>query len=351
MQKRIIALTDYKGHFGSKHFAKPYRSGMDLSLLADELEKRGYKVDFLPFHEVSLKPASSWNGKTVIYTSSEDPNLNYKSYIEDIALWLERAGAIILPPWTHLRANNNKVFMELMLKDFSLQKGKILPSYLFGSVAELNQVIDAIPQPSVIKGAAGSMGKHVMLAHNEKQLLNAARKISGSSGIRLRLKEWLRQIKHKGYKPDSLYRTKFIVQEFVPNLKNDWKVYVMGDALYIFNRPIFKSRSFRASGGGYDNYRYGLEADAPDGLFDFAFKIFRLLDVPMVSLDIGYDEHNKEFMLFEFQSLYFGTAGMLPYYSKHYFKYQNGGWETIENNRPIEETYSDALCQYLNNKQ
>lgn len=40
----IIALCDYKGIFGSKYFAKPYRSGMDKDILAKEFSKYGYKI-------------------------------------------------------------------------------------------------------------------------------------------------------------------------------------------------------------------------------------------------------------------------------------------------------------------
>jgi len=44
--KKIIALTDYKNIFSSKHNANPYRNGMDKKLLEKYFKENGYKIIF-----------------------------------------------------------------------------------------------------------------------------------------------------------------------------------------------------------------------------------------------------------------------------------------------------------------
>lgn len=48
---------------------------------------------------------------SILNTSSEDNGYHYKDYIEDIILGLYLQGAILLPEYKYLRANNNKVYM------------------------------------------------------------------------------------------------------------------------------------------------------------------------------------------------------------------------------------------------
>ena len=87
---KLFLLTDYKGRFGSKHDDFPYRSGMDLQLLKSAFMDAGYEIEYVPFSKVN--PADEcWKGNAVLYTSSEDPGLIYKQYIEDIVLSLSNA--------------------------------------------------------------------------------------------------------------------------------------------------------------------------------------------------------------------------------------------------------------------
>jgi len=46
-----------------------------------------------------------------------------------------------------------------------------------------------------------------------------------------------------------LHRSKFIVQEFIPDLSNDWKVLVFWDKYYVLRRKN-RPNDFRASGSG-----------------------------------------------------------------------------------------------------
>jgi len=341
----LLILTDYKGHFGSRYDAVPYRSGFDKTRLKNYFAESGFSVIFKPFHEVDF--TGEPEAKFCIYTSQEDIGLYYKNFIEDIVLGLEQKGVKMIPGYDFLRANNNKTYMEI-LRDRLLSDIKpSLKTIYFGAVEELEEQIQNITFPVVIKGSAGSMGKNVYLAHNRQELEKMAKKVASSSGYREKLKEMARAWKHPGYKKESCYRKKFILQEFIPDLQNDWKVYVYGDKYYIFYRPVFKHRGFRASGGGYDNYFYDYNAHIPEGIFDYAKSIFEKLNVPNASLDICLN--GSDFQLLEFQCVYFGTAGILKKYSSSFFELENGKWVDHPNEGDIEKVYVESIARFISN--
>lgn len=342
---KIFILTDYKGRFGSKHGDIPYRSGMDLQLLKSAFGKADYEVQYISFTHVTPGDGS-WAGRVVLYTSSEDPGLVYKDYIEDVVLALSCAGAEVIPRFEFLRANNNKVFMELLrgLLPESL-KGNLVSSH-FGCMEEIAATGNDIEFPVVVKGYCGSMGKKVFMAKDNGELMGIIkRKIVSQSTLKLRIKEYLRQIKHRGYQRDSFYRGRFITQKFIPGLKNDWKVYFFGEKAFVFYRPVFPHRLFLASGGGYDNYRYGTDAGVPEGMLDFGWTIFRELRVPNISMDIAWD--GDHFYLLEFQCVYFGTAGILKKYSKTCFLKEDAGWRISDNEGSVEQVYADSIAWFL----
>jgi glutathione synthase/RimK-type ligase-like ATP-grasp enzyme len=343
MSKYLLALTDYKGRFGSKHFDSPYRSGMDQSKLKNYFQEHGIEIRFQKLHQIN--PADfTGGGQNIVYTSSEDFGYYYKSFIEDIILSLELIGCNMVPGYKYLRANNNKVFMELL-------RQLLLPSFAidtkwFGSIKEIEGNLGGFKYPLVLKSASGASGKGVFLIKNESRLLEGIKKISEKTQLKVRVKDHLRSYKHKGYIKEPEFRTKFIVQSLIPNLSCDWKVYIFGERLYIFKRPIQKGRDIRASGGGYDNYYYGLDAKAPEGLFSFANEVYNTLQVPHISLDIAYD--GNEFYLIEFQILYFGTAG-IPY-SEGYFIQKDQDWQYVEERLEIEKVYADSIRHFLSSK-
>ncbi len=338
----ITALIDYKTKFGSKHFDTPYRSGMDKELLSRYFKELNYHIEYQYLHQVDLD-AHTYAGKHIIYTSSEDVGYQYKSYIEDVIYALELAGANVIPAYKHLKANNNKVFMELMRKYLQLTNN--IDAQVFGSMKDLLMNLNRISYPVVFKTSGGASGTGVSLIKSEKELISKVKKVS-QRHYQTDLRDYGRSLKHKGYIRESLYRQKFILQQFIPDLKNDWKVYIFGEKLYIFNRPLLKGRGIKASGGGYDNYFYGLQANAPEGLFDYAMDIYAQMDVPHLSIDIAFD--GQEFYLIEFQSLYFGTAG-IPY-SDGYFTKKEDSWEFICQKLTIEKVYADSIITYLNTK-
>ena len=344
--KEIILLKDYLNRFGSKHDDYPYRSGMDKEKLKQYFDQFELKAIFLSFDEINFRK-SDFVGYPVVYTSQEDLNYKYKSYIEDVVYGLELSGAKVIPAFKYLKANNNKIFMEIIRDQLNIPEIKNIRSYHFGTLEDAMSKVESLDSPLVVKGAEGAMSKNVKLATNKKELYKALKQIAATKNIKYEFKDYLRQKKHKGYRRESKFRNKFIIQNYVPHLSHDWKIYVFGDHFFIFKRPVVNKNSFKASGGGYDNYYYGKDAELPSGIFDFAQKIFREMDTPFVSLDVAYDYKTHEFFLLEFQLIYFGTAGILKKYSNEYFYKGKNKWVAIENHGDIEYEYAYAVNHYL----
>jgi hypothetical protein len=341
---KLLALTDYKGRFGSKHFDHPYRSGMDKEKLQAAFRTYGVELFFMPMSSVWQKITRET--KFFIYTSIEDDGYLYKSYLEDIVFGLAQKGYVPIPGIAHLRANNNKGMMEFLRQATGDERINTINTQFFGTIEELKNEMPAFSYPVVIKKAAGASGRGVYKASNPEELLKAAQLVSSSKSLLLDLKDWLRSKRHKGYQLDSRFRNKFITQNFIPDLKNDWKVYWFNGELYVFYRPIFAHRDFIASGGGYDNYVYGEEAYKPEGFFEFVTHVMSFFQVPHASMDIAFD--GKQFHLLEIQFVYFGTAG-IPY-SKGYYKRVNDAWEFVHDKREIEEVYAKSVATFLKNE-
>jgi glutathione synthase/RimK-type ligase-like ATP-grasp enzyme len=341
--KKIYLLTDYNGRFGSKANSIPYRSGMDQKLLTFYFNKQDFEPIFLNFSKVhDLKELKDI---LILYTSTEDYGYYYKSFIEDVVLYLQNKGAKIIPRYEFLRANNNKSFMELFRTTFnSLIINNIL-SWSFGSLEELKDNITKFRFPIVIKEAAGAMSKGVYLARDQKELLKIVKKISLTSSWAHDLKDFLRPLRHLQYKRQSVYRKKYIIQEFIPKLKNDWKVLVFYDNIFVLERGI-KENDFRASGSKY-NYFAGSKTEFPEGFLNYALSARNELNVPNVSLDIIYDGLN--FKLIEFQAIYFGTSTIDM--SDIYYQKINNGWEKTEIsvNDNVEGFYVDSVLRYVKN--
>lgn len=343
MNKKIIALIDYKNRFGSKHYDQPYRSGMDKTLLTSLFKENGYEIQFEYFHQVDLRNVEKYKDTIVLYTSSEDIGYHYKSYIEDVVFGLEAIGALLIPDYRHLRANNNKVFMEFF-KTIVLQE-HLFYSKHFGSLKDLKLDIDTLKFPAVLKTAEGASGTGVFLVNNKKQLIKRVKKLKNYNHLKEDIKDFLRCYLHKGYQTESKYRNKFIIQPFLPNLKNDWKVLVYGEKYFVLNRGVRKN-DFRAS-GSKTNYKTDLDAEMPTGLLDYVKHIQEKFSVPQISLDIIYYE--DAFYLIEFQTVYFGTSTINM--SKNYFYNENNEWKTHKIDQSLEQIYTESIIHFLTNNE
>lgn len=333
---KIIALTDYNRRFGSKYFDNPYRSGMDKELLKKYFNNENYDIEFRMIDDRNIFNKNS-NDCFVIYTSSEDPGYYYKSYIEDIVLAYELAGAKVIPPYIYLRANNNKVFMDLLQKKY-LDSLTNIETHILGTLEDLLQIIDLVEYPQVFKVASGAKSRGVFLAECRSELICLVKKYNSTGKLAFRLKEYARPFKHNGYARESFYRNKFIIQKLIPGLLNDWKVLIFGKKYYVLKR-LNRKNDFRASGGG----RLIYETELPVGFLDYAESIFNKFDVPHASFDIGYAQN--KYYLFESQFVYFGTYTLEK--SNFYFEKIDDTWQLKKEKSELEKVYVESIINKI----
>jgi len=136
MSMKMYFLVDYKNNFGSKFSATPYRSGLDKELLRREFQHRGIDIEFLQFCDVDLR-GMSFRNEYIMYSSSEDVEYYYKSYIEDVCYALYLQGAFLIPDYKFLKAHSNKVFMEMLRDILDVDGVKNIRSRGYGTLEEL----------------------------------------------------------------------------------------------------------------------------------------------------------------------------------------------------------------------
>lgn len=333
----IIVITNEKGEFYSSviYRKKTGKLSIDTEKLLKYGKESGLNIIFKTFADIDFSNFDL-KDKIVLYTSSEDPNLYYKGYIHDVIKGIELMGGILVPRLELFEAHHNKVFMEI-LRDILLKDVNTgIHTRHFGTYESYLQKIDEIPVPSVIKTAFGAGSKGVALIKTEEEKFSKPKKMSRFFTAKELAKEYLGK-----YSPFSIYRNKFVIQNFVENLNGDFKVLVYGDKYYAISRAN-RENDFRASGGG----KLDFSPQLPDRIFDFAKEVYDALDTPYASLDIAYD--GKRFYLIEFQCMHFGTVTLensLRYYTK-----KDNKWETVEGGSILEEVFVEALCKYLNKK-
>ena len=344
MKKDIFLLLNYKGSFGNKYKSVPLASGFNKEIISEEFSKAGFEVHYLYPSEIDLR--TDVKGKIFLYTSMEDEGCLYKEYTDDVLYALSLKGAILVPGMQFAKAHHNKVFMEMLRDIADIPEIKSISSRHFGAYEEFEKSFDHTLDDNnwVLKSAAGASSLGVRLSHNKKELQKCVKELSASpTALKLRLKEFGRRKKYKGYQMNSEYRNKIVIQNFIEGLGNDWKVLVFGDKYFVFRRPNRKN-DFRASGSGKPKYKFGLHAEAPKGMFDFAQRIYEGFNVPMISLDIAYKD--GQFHLIEMQFVAFGNSG--HYYSKEYFYKEGNSWKTAPNAETIEKIYVDSMVDYIN---
>jgi hypothetical protein len=333
----IYLLVDYKGHFGTKHGAAPYRSGLAKEKLSSHFARRGYRAVFVNFCDVDFRD-QRFKRRFVLYSSSEDRGLHYRSFIEDVVLGLEIGGALVIPTFKFLRAHHNKVFMEILLSQIHASGMASLPSHCYGTLEDFEGRIESAPLPGVVKPAAGSMSAGLRLGRSRAELRKAAAAASSTRSLGAEIWDFGRMLRRKGYVRESRHRGKFVVQRYLPGLENDWKVLVYGNNYYALFRKV-READFRASGSG----RFQFIRDIPEGLLDFASLVRKQFNVPQLSLDIGWD--GAKFHLFEFQALHFGTLTVEQ--SPFHFVDGEGGWQRVEGSSEVEEEFARSIVDHI----
>lgn len=338
--RKIILLTDYQGRFSSKMPTVPYMSGMDKDLLKNEFIKRGCTVEYLNYPDLDFRNGD-YKKAFVLYTSSEDDDLFYKSYIEDIIFGLELQGAYTIPSFKYLKAHHNKVFMEILRDQSNLQKIKNIKSLYFGTFEDLSNYKGLLEFPGVFKSAQGSTSTGVRKINSKREAAKYAKHFSRTRNIKYELWDLGRSFKYKAYKRESLFRRKFVLQNFIMNLDKDWKVLIFGNKYFILERRV-RENDFRASGSGL----FRFTANIPDGILDYAKEFYESENVPFLSMDIGFD--GNSFYLMEFQALYFGTVTLQK--SPFYFENEDIKWNIVHETSVLENVFAEAVVNYINTK-
>lgn len=340
MNRDIILLLDYRDQF---YFSTRYRGA---SVDVERLKKNfsNHDINLIPkhFYEIDLR-VENYKGKWVLYQSSEDPGLSYKDYIEDVLIGLEMQGARLIPDFRYFRAHHNKVFMEILRDVLGIREIQNIKSKAFGTYEEFirSYYVDS-NDTFVIKPGSGtrSRGVGLLKTYSDKKVLPY--KVSRSFTLD-NFKLFLSKIKTgKPFTPMSNNRKKFIIQDFIQELDGDFRVLVYGKKYYVVFRKNRKNH-FTASGSGNLDF----DAELPNGLLDYARIVYKKLNTPYVSLDIGCK--NGEFFLFEFQCLCLGQYTLEK--SKFYYTQSlNGGWGKVQEMPDLEREIAVTVSDYINEK-
>lgn len=297
--KRIFLVTNYNGHMPQLTHET---NSLDLVLLTKLLEKE-FLVQVITLDalaESMLNNSVNYRGSFFFFASSQIES--YKMAILDVAFEVKALGGILLPKFEFYLSHENKFHQELYKnrKQVSTPKATLITN---------SNNIPPVNVPAVVKGYAGFGSRGVTLVKNAKQLNRTVLSNLKSYVIdKLDLMEILKSFIKSKFKYPGLYPSKtgrVVVQDFMPNLKHDWKVLVFGNDVFALKRYV-KKNDFRASGSGF----FDFDERPSDELIKFAVDTRCKLDTPFVSLDIA-ELEEKKFNIIEYQSVHFGLITAL----------------------------------------
>lgn len=338
---KIIILKDYRGAFYSRTSNRYTICSFDLEYLVSCFSKHGWQVEVLEFSEASgLSTAFP-----ILLTSSEDSFNIYKNFIETFALGLESTGAVVVPRYEYLKAHHNKIAMEQIRYRIFPEQALKLNSAFFGCYEELRlERLKSEKWPKVFKTAFGAGSAGVCLVSDYFELDRLAKKMSRTWIWPEFIYELVRRVKRKDYVPRSLNRKSFLVQDFIPGLKCDYKVLVYGRQYYVIKR-MNRKNDFRASGSGIFSFDE-LPQDELFKILGFARECFIKLANPVLSMDIALAQDGP--ILLEFQAVCFGP--LTAEKSKRHYTYEKGIWLKNEEPCDLEAVFANAIVDYFESR-
>lgn len=338
-RRDLLLLVDYKDEYFPPH--KGTSTITDLDRLGRCFAELGYDLTVKRFADVDFR-TQDHDGRPVLYQSAQDPDLNYKSYLEDVLLGLKMQGAVLIPRFHLFRAHHNKAFLEILRDLNPVEEVRSLRSRVYGSYSEFDRDADSLTYPAVIKPSAGDSGRGVALVRTPRQARMHALRASLALDRRELWRNAYRRTFMKGWRPDSFAKRKFIVQEFVPGLDHDWKVIVFGPKYFVTTRPT-RSSDFRASGSRAPR---SYPTKLPDGLLDFLEKVFTAFHAPFASIDVMHD--GQRFYLGEIQFVRFGTGAVIR--TPQHFRRVDGRWTCIPGRSEWEPELALCIAHHLENR-
>jgi glutathione synthase/RimK-type ligase-like ATP-grasp enzyme len=329
---KITILTNSCGSIPQKLHET---EGLDLEYFAQALQGLDVTCEVLPFHRfINRAPLGTAYDQVFLAASSQ--YTEYKAYIDDVLLCIERGGGRLVPSLEIFRCHDNKFYQEIVKQKLGIRSPR---SWLVGSVEECESVLGDAPFPLVAKKSSGFASSGVALV---RSLGEACSYVKGvGEPIIPRRKNLLARKKqvdlYRGKLPLCVGRVVF--QEFIDQAAHDWKVLVFGSRYFTIKR-FTRPDDFRASGSGLMD----IAAPCPPQVLDFAQECYRKLNMPWASLDII--ESGGEPSLIEFQGVHFGLYALMKSES-HYTKGESG-WQMVKNGpEPTEFYFCDALLTHL----
>lgn len=337
--QNIFLFTDYRGQFYSS--AKHRGVAVDLPKLKKEFTKNGFNLIIKPLSEIDFR-TQNYKDEWVLYQSSEDPGLFYRSYIEDILLGLYAQGAKLIPAFEYFKAHHNKHFMEILRDTCDIPEIQNIQAKRYGTFEDYCGDLKNLEKGAfVLKASGTSKSKEVFLLETPEEKVKLPKLTSRTFST----KNWTYFLEGlrtgKKLLPISNNRGKFILQPFIGEIKGDYRVVVYGEKFYVLyreNRP----NDFRASG----SMRFKYDIELPVGLLDYAKKIFSGFNTPYIALDIGVK--GNDFFLFEFQFLSFGQYTLEK--SSFFYLFNGDKWTKVFEQPNLEREISASVSIFIKRK-
>lgn len=322
---------------------------MDADRIQSVLEAHGFIVERRVLHEL-VNATCSPTHATIFYAFSQKPNR--RRYICDLIRHLDDGTNVLIPSYDLLLCHENKGFQELYKRRIGLPG---LTTYYFSSKEELDR--HDVRYPVVFKTLEGSNARGVFLAESRAEVERLIGRTTRQSLLTrldlVRRKHFRRRKTFKEY-PDYSneadywqYRDyvrnegNFLLQEFVPHLRCDYRVLVLFDKYYVTKRHIPEG-DFRASGAK----RFDFDFEPEPSLLDYARNVYGRFDEPFLSMDIGAAPDG--YHLFEFQALHFGLNVFVK--GRGYYVRQGQDWVFVEARPDIETEIATALAKYVSSR-
>jgi|GEM_PF-183544 len=339
-KQRILLLTDYRGMFYSS--TKARGSSVDLGRLKSHFHENNVDLEIRPFSAIDFR-SQNYKDLWVLYQSSEDPGLHYKSYLDDIVLGLFTQGAKLIPSFQQFRSHHNKHFLEIFRDLQDIPEIKNIESRRYGTYEDYaNDLKNVGKKTFVIKSSDTSKSRGVFLLDSMNKIINIPRAISRTFSFKNFSYFVETIITGEKTRKISNHRKKFILQEYIGGLPGDYRVVIYGDKYYVLFRKN-RQEDFRASGSMDFNYDIAL----PENLLNYSKKVFEKCDAPYVALDIGFKD--GIFYLFEFQFLSFGQYTIEN--SHFYYTFQKNEWNKVFEAPDLEREIAQSVCQFINKHQ
>jgi glutathione synthase/RimK-type ligase-like ATP-grasp enzyme len=345
-KKQIVLLHGKNNFFGQTR--KPWVS-LDLDKICSLLEESGFNVVKYDYHKIINEEIEIRNS-IVFYSFSQRENV--RDFIKDLIHHLIKLNNVVIPSYDLLLCHENKGYQELYKKQIGINS---LKCQYFNDKYAINY--SEINYPSVLKKIDGSNGKGVYLVNNENELkkkLKSFESIYTLTKLDLKRRKYLRGTKnfehypnynnaedYNQYRDHVTIRENFILQDFVPDLKYDYRVLVIYDR-YFVTRRFNKENDFRASGA--KKYDFSFEIDIE--MLEYSKQIITKINTPFLSIDLC--KSNGKYYLLEYQAIHFGINVVVK--SKGYYREENSQWIFVKNKNVIEEEMAFGLASYINNK-